>query len=89
MIEFDEFFELISDFMNRELEAQLMEEFNRSLEEEFFREFFNTFRKTVELCHCMECCEPPEEVHITLIRMIRQTPQIKPAAKKPKPRRNR
>lgn len=69
------FLALIDDFMNSELSFELMEEFERALEEEFRRQFFNTFKKTVELCHCVEQEEVPQELHILVIQSICKTPQ--------------
>ena len=79
MIEFERFFKLMNDFIDREMEMALVEEFERTLEEEFFRDFYNTFRRTVELCHDLErefeAAAVPEELHLTLIQTIQRTPQ--------------
>ena len=75
----ERFFRLMNDFIDREMEMDLVHEFERTLEEEFFRDFYNTFRRTVELCHDLErefeSTAVPEELHWTLIHTIERTPQ--------------
>lgn len=73
------FLALIDDFLNNELSFELMEEFERALEEEFRREFFNTFKKTVELCHCVAQEEVPQELHVLVIQTICKTRQLSEA----------
>ena len=63
----------------------LEEEFDRrfaELEQEFYREFFQTLKKTVELCKNMECCNPPENLHCSLLEAIEKTPRKNPSAKR-------
>lgn len=85
MIDHDAFLRLMLDFLNEDLDLDRMEEFHRKMEEEFYRQFFNTYKKTVDLCRCCEMVDVPREVHITLIETLRRTPQALP----PRPRKAR
>ena len=80
----DEFMEGGMDFnpMEREFDRQFAQ-----MEQEFYRDFLHTMRKTIELCHNMECCQPPESLHDSLCRAIECTPQIKPRKRKSNPKK--
>ena len=84
---------LMDEFMECDMDFDTLEqEFERhfaALEQEFYREFFHTLKKTVELCHNMECCPPPETLHISLFQAIEHTPQVKSLHRKPKAHRKR
>lgn len=90
-MEFERFFKLVSDFIDQELDFDLMDEFERDLEDDFCRSFFNTFQKTVELCHQFEMENVPEELHISLMEAIRETTKIRllPPPRKRKRREKR
>ncbi len=75
------FLRLLSDFIDDELDFDLSDEFERELEDDLCCCFFNTFKKTVELCHQIEMQEVPEILHYRIIRTIETTPQKKPALK--------
>ena len=75
------FLQLLSDFIDDELDFDLSDEFERELEDEFCCCFFNTFKKTVELCHQIEMQEVPEILHYRIIRIIETTTQKRPARK--------
>ncbi len=78
MIDPNRIFDLMERLMNEDLSLEGMERFQREIEDEFFRQFFNTFKKTVELCHCIEEEEVPEMLHIRVVEIICRTPQQKP-----------
>lgn len=86
---FDRFFKLVSDFIDQELDFELLDEFERDMEDEFCRCFFNTFQKTVELCHELEMEEVPEELHISLMDAIQETTKVRfsPVRKRKKSRK--
>ncbi len=90
MNEFDNLWKMMDRFMDCECDmdfAAFEREFDKqfaAMEAEFYREFFHTLKKTVELCKTMECCPPPETLHITLFHAIEQTPQKKPPQKRRK-----
>jgi hypothetical protein len=79
MNEFEKIWRLMDGFCECDMDFDAFEkEFDRhfkAMEQEFYREFFMTLKKTVELCQSMECCEPPETLHITLLELIEKTPQ--------------
>ncbi|OGR82042.1 MAG: hypothetical protein A2901_04365 [Elusimicrobia bacterium RIFCSPLOWO2_01_FULL_54_10] len=85
MNEFDRLWNMMDDLMEGLIDFDAFErEFDRQfaqMEQDFYREFVNTVRKTVELCHGIECCQPPEELHISLCRAIECTPQCAPTKK--------
>ena len=70
MMDYDKFLLLISDFLDNELDFASETEFLESFEDEICRCYFNTFRKTVELCHEIEIREIPQELHRRLIITI-------------------
>ncbi len=90
MNEFDLLWKMMDEFMECECDKDFKtfdQECNRrfaAIEAEFYRQFFHTLKKTIDLCHAMECCEPPQTLHISLIQAIECTPQKKPAKKKRK-----
>ncbi|MBN1383670.1 MAG: hypothetical protein JW983_02150 [Elusimicrobia bacterium] len=63
--------------MDDEMDFDLFDEFERTLEDEFCCHYFNTFRKTVELCHLIEIQEVPETLHYRIIQTIENIPQKK------------
>lgn len=67
------FLQLLSDFIDDELDFDLSDEFERELENEFCCCFFNTFKKTVELCHQIEMQEVPQSLHYRIIKTIEHT----------------
>ena len=75
------FLRLLSDFIDDELDFDLSDEFERELEDDLCCCFFNTFKKTVELCHQIEMQEVPEILHYRIIRTIETTTQKRPARK--------
>ncbi len=88
MMDHDRIFELMERLMNEDLSLEGMERFQQELEDEFFRQFFNTLKKTVELCHCFEEEEVPETLHIRVVQIICNTPQENPRQSLPnKPRK--
>ena len=92
MMDFDKLWRLMDEFMECGMDFGAFErEFDRhfkELEQEFYRDFFHTLKKTIELCQGMECCAPPEQVHLSLIHAIELTPQKK-TLPEPKSRRKR
>lgn len=73
---FERFFRLVSNFIDQEMDFELMDEFEHDLEDEFCRCFFNTFQKTVELCHQFEMEKVPEELHISVMHAIQETAEL-------------
>ena len=74
MIDFDELFDLLSDYIDQQLESDLCSEIEELMQEDFCcMNLFNTFNKTLELCHEMleEEIEVPEETHIKLYETLR------------------
>ena len=71
--EFERFFKMVSDFIDQDMDFDLFEEFDRELEDDFYRSFFNTVQKTVELCHHFELEDVPGEVHWSLMEAIQET----------------
>ena len=85
-MDYEDFFELLSDFMDDDMDFDLFDEIEETLlEDEFCYHYFNTFRKTVEICHQIELQEVPEAVHYRIIQIIEHTPQKR--KKLPKKRR--
>lgn len=76
-MDYEDFFELLSDFMDDDMDFDLFDEFEKTLEDEFYCCYFNTFRKTVEFCHLLEIHEVPETLHYRIIRTIENVPQQK------------
>lgn len=72
MIDPDRIFKLMEDFINEGMPFEGMERLHRELEDEFYRQFYNTLKKTVELCHCMEEEKVPETLHIRVIERIQK-----------------
>ncbi len=72
MINPDSIFKLMEDFINEGMPFEGMERLHRELEDEFYRQFYNTLKKTVELCHCMEEERVPETLHIRVIERIQK-----------------
>lgn len=74
MIDFDELFQLLSDYFDEDLEAQLCAEIDQMFNEElWFHSFFNTFHRTIDLCYELESeeIEVPQETHIQLFEVLR------------------
>jgi hypothetical protein len=69
-MDYERFLLLISDFLDDELDRKLEREFMERFEDEFCRCYFNTFRKTVELCHEIETEKIPQKLHRKLIIRI-------------------
>lgn len=78
------FLQLLSDFIDDELDFNLSDEFERELEDEFCCCFFNTFKKTVELCHQIEMREVPRHLHYRIIKTIEHTESPKKKRKNKK-----
>ncbi|MEW6556565.1 MAG: Hsp20/alpha crystallin family protein [Elusimicrobiota bacterium] len=74
-MEHEKFFQLLSDFIDDELDTDLLDDFERELEDDFCRCYFNTFKKTVDLCHQIGLHEVPKNLHYNIIRTIEDTPQ--------------
>ena len=73
MIDFDELFDLLSDYFDHDLESELCAEIDQMLNEDLWlQSFFHTFNKTLELCHELECeeIEVPRETHIRLYEVL-------------------
>jgi len=91
-MDYEKFFQLISDFLDDELDRDLEREFLENFEDEFCRCYFNTYIKTIELCHEIEIEEIPLELHERLIMRIEKEKCLPYKAKpvrraKPKARR--
>ncbi len=74
MIDFEELFMLLSYYFDHDLEEDLIDEIDELVEADLWSQaFFNTFCKTMELCHELEEeeLEVPEEVHYRLFESIR------------------
>ena len=78
------FLQLLSDFIDDELDFDLSDEFERELEDGICCYFFNTFKKTVELCHQIEMQEVPRALHYRIIKTIEHTKSSKKKRKKKK-----
>ena len=66
-----ELFQLISDYLDRELEPDISSEIEEfiCLDQEC-RTLVNTFRETINLCYEIEDLEVPEQVHIKLYQFL-------------------
>ena len=82
MNEFDRIWRMMDRFMDGDMDFD-------ALEKEFDKIFFQTLKKTIELCHNIECCPPPEDLHASLCKAIECTPQAQPKKRKPKPKKKR
>jgi hypothetical protein len=70
-----------------ELDA-LMDSLFDDFDEECCRYYFNTLKKTVELCHQMEMVEVPEQLHYKVIKTIEKADAL-PCRTKPARRRSK
>ncbi len=75
MIDPDRIFRLMEQFFDPNLTFGDIERIQREIEDEFDRQFVNTLRKTIELCHCIKEEEVPQTLHAQVIQSICQTPQ--------------
>ena len=82
MNDFDRIWRMMDKFMDGDMDFD-------ALEKEFDKIFFHTLQKTVELCHDLECCPPPDALHADLCRAIECTPQCQPKKRKAKPKKKR
>lgn len=80
MNDFDRIWRMMDKFRDGDMDFD-------ALEREFDKIFFQTLKKTIELCHNLECCPPPETLHESLCKAIECTPQIQPRKRKPKPKK--
>ena len=74
MMDFERLFELLSDYLDRELESEICAEIDELIREDSCcKTLFNTFNKTLDLCREMETeeVEVPEGVHIRLYESLR------------------
>lgn len=77
MIDFEELFMLLSGYFDEDLENDLIDEINELIDEDLWcQAFFNTFNRTLELCHELEEeeeeeMEVPKDVHMQLFESIR------------------
>ncbi|MBN2406282.1 MAG: hypothetical protein JXJ19_01165 [Elusimicrobia bacterium] len=73
-MDFEDIFRLISDYIDRELEADICSEM-----EEFFcmheecRCFLDSFSETVRLCNSIQDMDVPEDVHVRLYKSLKIT----------------
>lgn len=86
------FLQLLSDFLDDELDVDLADDFERELENEICCHFFNTFKKTVEMCRQIEMIPVPRTLHYKIIKTIghthtRTTAKKRKNKKKSKPSR--
>lgn len=87
MIDYDRIFSLLDEFVDQEMNFDLLDDFEKEFEEfedEFFRCCFNTLVKTVEMCNDFKMIEVPEPLHLSLIEVIKTMPQSKIKARKRK-----
>ena len=71
MIDFEQFWQMLSDYIDEELEKDIYEEFDDMIcEVAECEHLFNTLQKTLHICHEMEMVEVPEEVHVELHRVL-------------------
>ncbi|MFH0947581.1 MAG: hypothetical protein V1833_01085 [Elusimicrobiota bacterium] len=91
-MDLERFLQLIDDFIDNELDDfGLIEEFEEELENEFCCCFFNTFRKTTDLCHQihqLEIKQVPQKLHYRIIQTIENCDK-KPAKRKKTTRKKR
>jgi hypothetical protein len=77
MIDLEELFWLLSDYLDEELESDLCAEINQLINDDLdCLAFFNTFNKTLELCRELEELEEeeievPQEIHIKLYESLK------------------
>ena len=72
MMDFEDIFDLISDYIDRELESDIcceIEKFIFSHEE--CRCFMESFSETVRLCNSIQDIEVPEDTHVRLYRSLK------------------
>lgn len=70
---------LISDFFDDDdddLDLDFFENSKETLEDEFAYHFFNTLRRTIELCHQIEMEHVPKSLHYNIIKSIEHTTPI-------------
>ena len=73
-MDLEELFELLSDYIDKELESDICSEIDELINEDLYcNSLFNTFNKTLDLCREFESeeIEVPEEVHIKLYEYLR------------------
>jgi hypothetical protein len=73
-MEYKDFCDFLSAYLDRELDADICAEIDQMLEEDCYcQSLFDTFDKTIWLCQQIEqeMIDVPEEVHIRLIQVIR------------------
>ena len=88
-MDLEKFLLLISDFIDNELDFEIEREFVENFEDECCLYYFNTFRKTVELCRDVQLAEIPQGLHRKLIAKIECEPAALPYDEKPRPARAR
>ncbi len=74
MMDFDELWELLSDYFDEELESDICEEIDELINEDYCCSvLFNTFNKTLDLLREFEEeeIEVPEDVHRELYEVLR------------------
>jgi len=68
----NELLQLVSEYIDQELDRRVCCEIEESLKEDCeCRTFFNTFQRTVVMCRRIEKRRVPRRVHYTLYRRIR------------------
>ncbi|MDD5687929.1 MAG: hypothetical protein PHE88_08870 [Elusimicrobia bacterium] len=80
-MDLERFLLLLSDFMDDEMDFDLIEDFEENLEDEFCCHFLNTFRKTAELCHQIEMQQVPRILHYRIIQTIENIENTKKPVK--------
>ncbi|OGS43355.1 MAG: hypothetical protein A2539_03595 [Elusimicrobia bacterium RIFOXYD2_FULL_34_15] len=76
---YETFLKLVSDFLDDDdddMELDFFENSHETLEDEFAYHFFNTLRRTIELCHQIEMERVPKTLHYNIIRAIEHTTPI-------------
>ena len=74
MIDFDRLWQLLSDYLDEELELDLCSEIDQLIKEDLMcHAFFNTFNKTIELCRKLESEEIdiPQTIHLQLYHSLK------------------
>ncbi len=74
MIDFKKLCQLLSDYVDGELESDICAEVDELVSEDFVcKVLFDTFSKTIELIKEIEAeeIEIPEDVHISLLEVLR------------------
>ena len=82
MNEFDRIWRMMDKFMDGDMDFD-------ALEREFDKIFFQTLKKTIELCQNLEYCPPPDDLHASLCKAIECTPQVQPKKRKSKRKKKR